>query len=92
LNGARFSGKKYIKKRSFTAGGVYADAHTWVDVRGADDAAGDLKPEDRADDPYLPPDTRRLAAMRDGAPPMQLPELWKVKPKVVFVDEPRKGS
>lgn len=92
LNGFRNSGKQYIKKRSLGVPGVYSDAHTWVDVRSPDDAAEELKPEDTASDHRLPPDTRRLAAIRDGAPPMQLPDMWKVNPEVVYVDEPRGGS
>jgi hypothetical protein len=91
LNGFRRTGVPYIKKRSFEGlPGVYQDAHTWVDARAPDSAEEELKPEHRANDPRLPPDTRRLAAIRDGAPPMQMPDLWKVKPEVVYVDEPRK--
>src|SRR5437588_11273876 len=37
LNGCRFSGTPYIKKRAINAPGTYADAHTWVDVRAPDD-------------------------------------------------------
>jgi hypothetical protein len=88
LNGARFSGKKYIKKRA-VPGSMYKDGHTWVDVRQPDDAAEELRPEHRADDHKLPPDTRRLAAMRDNAPPMKMPDGWHVKPEVIYVDEPR---
>ncbi len=89
LNGFRPSGPKYVKKRSFHAPGVYEDAYTWVDARAPDTADEALQPQHRADDPKLPPDTRRLAALRDGAPPMQMPDGWKVKPKIVYVDEPR---
>lgn len=90
LNGARFSGRRYIKKRFFT-GGVVAGAHTWVDSRAPDDAAEELRPEHSADDPKLPPDTRRLAAMRDGAPGQDLgaPE-WAVKPVVTTEFETRR--
>jgi len=89
LNGFRSSGPRYIKKRQFAAPGVYADAHTWVDVRSADDASQELTPETKANDPRLPPDTRRLAAMRDNAPPMEMPPQWRVTPTVTVVDEPR---
>jgi len=90
LNGFRSSGQRYIKKRAYPGvSGVYDDAHTWVDVRSPDDAAAELAPEHRADDHKLPPDTRRLAAIRDDAPPMQLPEQWKVTPKIVYEDVPR---
>lgn len=91
LNGARFSGRRYIKKRFFNAPGVYSGAHTWVDARAADDAAAELKPEDRPGDPKLPPDTRRLAAMRDGAPRQDLGDpSWQVKPTVTSEYEPRR--
>lgn len=90
LNGFRSTGKKYIKKRAIpNAPGCYADAHTWVDVRQPDNAAAELQPEHSADDLNLPPDTRRLAAQRDGAPGQQIPDMWRVKPKIVYVDEPR---
>lgn len=89
LAGFRHSGKKYIKKRAFTAPGCYEDAHTWVDTRAPDDAAQELAPQHRAGDPRLPPDTRRLAALRDDSPPQDLGEGWHVKPKVFIDDEPR---
>lgn len=91
LNGARFTGRRYIKKRFFSAPGVYSGAHTWVDARSADNAAEELRPEHQASDDSLPPDTRRLAAMRDGAPPQDLgaPE-WAVKPVVTTEYEPRR--
>lgn len=92
LCGFRSSGKKYIKKRSFIAPGVYEDAHTWVDMRAADDAEQELQPEHRAGDHRLPPDTRRLAAMRDGEPPQDLGEGWHVKAKVFVDDEPRRDE
>lgn len=90
LCGFRSTGKKYIKKRAYNAPGCYEDAHTWVDVRSPDNAADELKPEHSADDLNLPPDTRRLAAQRDGAPGQQMPDLWRVKPKIVYTNEPRK--
>lgn len=92
LNGARFTGPQYIKKRSINAPGVYADAHTWVDARSADTAEEELKPEHRADDESLPPDTRRLAAIRDGAPSQQLPDGWKVRPKITHERVPREEA
>ena len=84
LNGFRHTGKAYIKKRPVTGGGVYKDAHTWVDSRSPDTAEEDLRPDDSPNDPYLPPDTRRLAAIRDGAPPQKLPDGWHTKPKIVW--------
>lgn len=90
LNGARFSGNKHIKKRDVPQAGP--GAHTWVDVRAPDDPRDELRPEHRADNPNLPPDTRRLAAIRDHEPGQQLPAGWKHKPKVVYVDEPRKTT
>lgn len=81
LVGFRMTGPQLIKKRSFSAPGCYEDAHTWVDVREPDVA--ELKPTDQADDPNLPPDTRRLAALRDGAAPMQMPETWKTEPQII---------
>ena len=82
LVGFRLSGPRLVKKRSFTAPGCYEDAHTWVDVREPDSAHEALRPEDQADDSSLPPDTRRLAAMRDGAAPMEMPPAWHTTPKV----------
>lgn len=91
LNGFRQSGPKYIKKRDFSGTpGVYADAHTWVDARSPDTAVEALRPEHDPNDHHLPPDTRRLASIRDGAPKMQMPDVWKHKPEVFYVDEPRK--
>jgi hypothetical protein len=82
LVGFRLSGPRLIKKRNFTAPGCYEDAHTWVDAREPDTARQALRPEHRADDPSLPPDTRRLAAIRDGAAPMEMPPAWHTNPKV----------
>lgn len=90
LNGFRRTGKSYIKKRPFTAPGVYSDAHTWVDVRAPGTAVEELRPEHKSSDYKLPPDTRRLAALRDGDAPMKMPDGWRVKPNIVYVDEPRK--
>jgi hypothetical protein len=89
LCGFRQSGKAYIKKRSFDAPGCYRDAHTWVDVRAPDTAEDQLKPTDRADDPNLPPDVARLAALRDGAPPQQGVDPWHTAPNIIFEDVPR---
>lgn len=83
LNGLRPTGKKYIKKRYCSAPGTYEDAHTWVDVRLSDNAADDLRPEHQAGDHRLPPDTRRLAALRDGEQP-EAPATWSVQPKITF--------
>jgi hypothetical protein len=84
LCGFRKAGKRYIKKREFSAPGVYADAHTWVDVRSPDTAEEELQPHHRPDDHKLPPDTRRLAAQRDGAPGLKMPEMWHVSPKITY--------
>lgn len=93
LNGFRPSGKKYIKKRAYTAPGCYADAHTWVDVRQSDDAAEELLPEHRAEDEKLPPDTRYQAAKRDGQRPAAANEQqWHVTPKVTFKDIDRNAK
>ena len=82
LLGFRRSAHVYIKKRPFSAPGVYANAYTWVDSRAPDDAADELAPQHRSDDPKLPPDTRRLAAMRDGDEPQQMPPGWSVTPVI----------
>jgi hypothetical protein len=81
LLGFRSSGRKYIKKRHYSGPGVMEGAYTWVDARAADDAAEELQPEMRSDDHHLPPDTRRLAAIRDGDPPQDLGG-WSVTPKI----------
>lgn len=90
LCGCRFTGRRYIKKRHFTAGGCYADAHTWVDVRAPDDAAAELGDHDRSTDPTLPPDTRRLAAVRDHDPPLAMGDGWHLTPKITEEYVPRK--
>lgn len=82
LVGFRLTGPRMIKKRSFSAPGCYADAHTWVDAREPDTAEEALRPEHRADDHKLPPDVRRLAAIRDGAAPMEMPPGWHTAPKI----------
>lgn len=89
LAGCRFSGRKYIKQRHIQSGGVYTDAHYWVDSRLSDNAADDLLPEHRSSDPTLPPDTRRLAAQRDGDPGQELPQGWDDPPVVTWEDTPR---
>lgn len=89
LSGMRMSGLKYIKKRNFSAPGCYTDAHTWVDSREPDAAEDALRPEDSAHDPDLPPDTRRLAALRDGAPVPEKPSTWKTTPKIIWENAPR---
>ena len=90
LNGFRQTGPQYIKKRAINAPGCYADAHTWVDSRAPDNAADELRPEHSSHDPKLPPDTRRLAAIRDGVPPMERPAEWHTEVKIQYVDEERK--
>lgn len=91
LVGFRKSGTAYIKKRAIHAAGCYDDAHTWVDSRAPDVAEQELKPEHSAHDHRLPPDTRRLAAMRDGVPPMETPAEWHTEVTVEYVNEPRRG-
>ena len=91
LSGMRPTGPVYIKKRSFTAPGCYEDAHTWVDAREPDTAEDALQDHHRADDPNLPPDTRRLAAIRDGEPAMELPPIWNTVPQV-FEDAAPRGE
>lgn len=92
LSGMRLSGPRYIKKRNFSAPGCYEDAHTWVDAREPDAAEESLRPEHSADDPSLPPDTRRLAAIRDGAAPRNVPPTWQTTPKIVWENAPREES
>jgi hypothetical protein len=82
LLGFRSSGRKYIKKRAYTAPGVREGAYTWVDSRAPDDAAAELAPEHRSSDHHLPPDTRRLAAIRDGDPGQKLAPPWSVTPTI----------
>ena len=82
LLGFRSSGRTYIKKRDFSGPGVVEGAYTWVDARAADDAALELLPEHSSRDPKLPPDTRRLAAIRDGDPGQQLAPPWSVTPLI----------
>lgn len=89
LAGMRFSAPPHIKKRWFSAPGCYQDAHTWVDAREPDNAAEALRPEHRASDPNLPPDTRRLAALRDGEPPMDMPAGWHTEAKITRSIAPR---
>jgi hypothetical protein len=84
LNGFRRTDKQYIKKRYYSVPGVASNAYTWVDARSGDVAAESLRPEHRADDPKLPPDTRRLAAIRDGMPGQELPDPWSVTAKVTY--------
>jgi hypothetical protein len=84
LNGFRRTDKQYIKRRHYTVPGVVEGAYTWVDVRNPDNAAEELRPEHRPDDPKLPPDTKRLAAIRDGAPGQPQPDPWSVTAKVTY--------
>jgi hypothetical protein len=93
LLGFRPTGRPYIKKRLFEAPGVPAGAYTYVDVRAPDDAAEELRPEDRSSDPHLPPDTRRLAALREETGNQYLGTLWSVTPTVTeeWVDRDAEG-
>lgn len=90
LCGFRKTGPVHIKKRYYRDGaGLYTDAHTWVDVRAPDDAAEELEPGHSVYDMNLPPDTRRLAAQRDGVDPPDPQPQWSVKPKIVHQQTPR---
>jgi hypothetical protein len=82
LLGFRRSAHVYVKKRPYTAPGCYEGAYTYVDVRAPDDAAGELLPHHRSTEHHLPPDTRRLAAMRDGDRGQQLASPWSVTPTI----------
>jgi len=88
LLGFRRSGKPYIKKRGYQTGGVYENSYYYVDSRAPDQAEQELRPEHSADDHWLPPDTRRLAAIRDEAPGQELPQ-WNQKPVVTVEHVPR---
>lgn len=92
LLGFRPSGKKYIKKRHYSGPGVMDGAYTWVDSRAPETAAEELRPEHSAGDHHLPPDTRKLAAERDGAPGQQLPPAWSVTPKITESHVPRREA
>jgi hypothetical protein len=89
LNGFRRSGPVMVKKRFFDHPQVPAGAFAWVDSRSPDSAAEELQPGHYSEDPTLPPDTRYLAAKRDGIEPTQQPTWTGIKPKVVYHDEPR---
>lgn len=86
LLGYRQSEHVYIKRRYLGGPGVIEGAYTWVDSRAPDAAGEELRPEHQADDPNLPPDTRRLAAQRDGAPGQEppMPDEWSVEPKITW--------
>lgn len=88
LAGFRRTGPIHIKKRAHPGPGMYQDAHTWVDAR-AGSAADELKPEHRSRDTRLPPDTRRLAAIRDGDEPVDRGTEWHTQPKVTRMFAPR---
>ena len=92
LLGMRPSGKKYIKKRFYSGPGVIEGAYAWVDSRAPDTALEELLPEHSADDHHLPPDTRKLAAQRDGAPGQQLPPGWSVTPTITDEFVPREEA
>lgn len=82
LLGYRPGGRAYIKKRATVSPGTYDNGYYYVDSRASDNPLLDLLPEHKADDHHLPPDTRRLAAQRDGDPGQELPPLWATKVKV----------
>jgi hypothetical protein len=85
LLGFRQSEQVYIKKRAIAGPSVVEGAYAWVDVRAPDEAAAGLRPEHRASDPTLPPDTRRLAAQRDGDSGMgDTVGDWSVEAKVTW--------
>lgn len=87
--GFRRVGHAYIKKRAISGAGMYADAHTWVDSRSPDSAAEELLEEHSSLDPRLPPDTRKLAAVRDGMEAEPPDQSWTTKPKIVHEFAPR---
>lgn len=89
LLGYRKSGKSYIKKRSTVSPGTYDDGYYYVDSRLSDNPLNELQPHHKADDHHLPPDTRRLAALRDGDEPQHLGTPWQQKVKVTVEDVPR---
>ena len=83
----RKSGPPQIKQRRFTAPGCVEEAVTWVDARLPDTAAEELQPEHSVHDDSLPPDTRRLAAVRDGVAAAPMNEEWSVTVTVKGADE-----
>lgn len=89
LAGFRRSGPVMIKKRFYSAEQVVAGAFAWVDARAADDAADELGPQHAAGDQSLPPDTRYLAAKRDGVVAEELPGWNGQKIEVKTINEPR---
>jgi len=89
LNGFRRTGPVIVKKRYFTAPGVYQDAHTWVRVDAPDFASQELRPEHSSMDVNLPPDTRKLAADRDGEEAVNPQQEWHTTPKVIHTYEKR---
>lgn len=89
LNGFRRTGPQHIKKRYYSGGGMYQDAHTWVDMRAPDSAVDELQPEHSSADLNLPPDTRKLAANRDGEQPVNPQPEWHTEPKVIHEYAPR---
>ena len=87
LTGFRKSGPQHIKQRKFSAPGCVDDAVTWVDARSPDNADEELRPGHSVYDESLPPDTRRLAAVRDGVPVTPMNDEWSVTVRVNGVDE-----
>ena len=53
-------------------------------MRSPDQAADELRPEHTSTNFNLPPDTRRLAAIRDNDTPLQMPDMWRVAPKITY--------
>ncbi len=90
LNGFRSTGKKYIKKKVVPVPGGYPDAHTWIDARQRE--YHEMPPEDGLPDDLsnytLPPETKKIS---DAAPAEQLSQGWHVRPKITYVNEPRKS-
>lgn len=84
LQGFRRTEHSYIKKRHYSVPGVVEGAYTWVDSRAPDTAEEELRPEHSSDDHSLPPDTRRLAAKRDGDPGQEMPDGWSVEPEITY--------
>jgi hypothetical protein len=92
LLGYRQSGRAYIKKRGTVSPGTYDNGYYYVDSRASDNPFDDLLPHHSSHDHYLPPDTRRLAALRDGDEPQDLGSPWQQKVKVTEEFVPREQT
>lgn len=92
LLGYRPSGRAYIKKRAIDAPGTYEGGYYYVDANAPDNPLEELQPQHKSTDHYLPPDTRRLAALRDNDPPQNLGTPWAQKVKVTEEYAPREQS